>query len=297
MPLSSIRVEIADLFGKKLEPVSYFQLSASGNIQQPVSNAGRSLFPGTTDLLLSMYAIIVGLCIAVIVMQLIKILWLYSVSKKTKHRKGVILCNKSIVSPFSFFRWIFIPEYLSDREERESIIVHESIHVSQYHSFDNLLIELTAAVMWFNPLVWMMKKSLHLVHEYLADEGTLGTGIDRLSYQALLINQVTEERLVCLSSSFNNSLIKKRMIMMTKSKNNQPNKKRVLALLPLSVILLLTTAFLNGLFPEETKGSPAAIANFGQSGFERCPELRKIRYCKIMPTRLKLQKRKRKIEG
>jgi hypothetical protein len=59
------------------------------------------------------------------------------------------------------------------------------------------------------------------------------------------------------------------MIMMTKSKNNQPNKKRVLALLPLSVILLLTTAFLNGLFPEETKGSPAAIANFGQSGFEK----------------------------
>ena len=225
MPLSGIRVEIADLFGRKLEPVSNFQLSALENVQQPVSNAGQSLFPGITDLLLSMYAIIVVLCIAVIVMQLIKILWLYSVSKKTQHRNGVILCNKSIVSPFSFFRWIFIPEHVSDREERESIIVHESIHVSQYHSFDNLLIELTAAVMWFNPLVWMMKKSLHLVHEYLADEGTLGAGIDKTMYQALLINQVAEERLICLSSSFNNSLIKKRMIMMTKSKNNHPNKK------------------------------------------------------------------------
>ena len=196
MPVSGIRVEIADLFGKKSEPLSYFQLSALENIQQPVPNAGQPLFPGTTDLLLGMYAIIVGLCIAVIGMQLIKILWLYSVSKKTQHHKGVILCNKSIVSPFSFFRWIFIPEYISDSEERESIIVHESIHVSQYHSFDNLLFELTAAVMWFNPLVWMMKKSLHLVHEYLADEGTLGAGIDKTMYQALLVNQVAEEKLI-----------------------------------------------------------------------------------------------------
>ncbi len=112
-----------------------------------------------------------------------------------------------------------------------------------------------------------MKSSIQLVHEYLADEGALSTGIDKLKYQALLINQVTEERLICLSSNFNHSLIKKRMIMMTKSKNNYQNKKRILALLPLSVILFITTAFFNGLFPEETKGSPAAIDNFGRSGF------------------------------
>ncbi len=54
----------------------------------------------------------------------------------------------------------------------------------------------------------MMRKSLQLVHEYQADEGALSTGIDKLKYQALLVNQVAEERLVSLSTGFNHSLIK-----------------------------------------------------------------------------------------
>jgi gliding motility-associated protein GldM len=100
--------------------------------------------------------------------------------------------------------------------------------------------------MWFNPLIWMMRNSMQLVHEYLADEGALSTGIDKLKYQALLINQVTEERLICLSSSFNHSLIKKRMIMMTKSKFNQRTKLKILTLVPVAVILFLGVACING---------------------------------------------------
>jgi gliding motility-associated protein GldM len=87
---------------------------------------------------------------------------------------------------------------------------------------------------------------MQLVHEYLADEGALSTGIDKLKYQALLINQVTEERLICLSSSFNHSLIKKRMIMMTKSKFNPGAKLKILALVPLATILFLGVACVNG---------------------------------------------------
>ena len=230
-----------------------------------VSTPERGFFFGKADMFIQLYEIIAILFIAFIVIQFIKILWLYSVSKKTHHDKGVILYNERIKSPFSFFRWIFIPEYISDIEEQESIIIHESIHASQYHSFDNLLIELMAALMWFNPLVWFMKKSLHLVHEYLADEGTLGTGVDRLRYQALLINQVTEERLICLSSSFNNSLIKKRMIMMTKSKTNCQKKLNVLTLLPLSAILFLMVALLNGLFPGEVKAGGTETDSVGPS--------------------------------
>jgi hypothetical protein len=44
---------------------------------------------------------------------------------------------------------------------------------------DLILIELLAAVMWFNPVVWLMRNKIQLVHEYLADEGALGTGIDK----------------------------------------------------------------------------------------------------------------------
>jgi hypothetical protein len=107
--------------------------------------------------------------------------------------------------------------------------------------------------MWFNPLIWMMRSSIQLVHEYLADEGALSTGIDRLRYQALLVNQAAEERLICLSSSFNHSLIKKRMIMMTKSKFNHGTKLRILTLVPITAFALLFTAGINGLYAKPTK--------------------------------------------
>ena len=228
LPLTGFRIDYEDLWGKREETALQIQQLSTVSVQTPVINTGNGNFKIHTDLIVKIYLIITLTFFTYAAIQFIRIVRLYSISKKADRDIGVVLYNENIKSPFSFFRWIFIPKEICDRDERESIILHESIHVSQYHSFDNLLIELVAAVMWFNPLVWMMKKSLHLVHEYLADEGTLNTGIDRLKYQALLLNQVTEERLICLSSSFNNSLIKKRMIMMTKSKNENQNRFKIL---------------------------------------------------------------------
>lgn len=251
LPLLSVSIDYTSLFGK--EKMTTMLLPANiGSELTDVANPAKEGFISTHSyLFLRFYLAITSLLILRILIQLVRMLSLYLVSDRRRSGKNMVLYSGFIKSPYSFFRWIFIPYNLSDNEEGENIITHESIHASQYHSFDILLIELTTAVMWFNPLVWMMKGSLHLVHEYLADEGALSTGIDRLRYQALLINQVTEERLICLSSSFNHSLIKKRMIMMTKSKNNRQNKLKILTLIPLSAALFLIVALLNGLFPAE----------------------------------------------
>jgi len=125
-------------------------------------------------------------------------------------------------------------------------------------------------VMWFNPLIWMMKNSMQLVHEYLADEGALGTEIDRLRYQALLINQITEESLICLSSNFNHSLIKKRMKMMTKSKFYRKTKLKILTLIPISISLIFVMSCINGMFAESIQAgnssAAAGISNYMRSG-------------------------------
>jgi hypothetical protein len=171
---------------------------------------------------------------------------LYNQSRKKKHSEYTLVLNNQIQHSFSFFRWIFIPSTLNNKNEINQIITHEKIHVKQSHSFDIILIELIAAVFWFNPVIWMMRREVQLVHEYLADEGALSTGIDRLRYQALLVNQVAEERFILLSSSFNHSLIKKRMIMMTKSEFNRGTKLKILAVIPLSIILFLGVGCVNG---------------------------------------------------
>jgi len=255
LPLLSIRLDYSELFRHTATGLNGYM------IVQPVEEivaspaAGKGFFTTHLALLVGIYLAVVLLFSLRIFIQLINLLRLYVCSEKEKRSKNIILTSSSIKSPFSFFRLIFIPADISDNEEVESIIAHENIHASQYHSLDNLLIELISAVMWFNPFVWRMKSSLHLVHEYLADEGALDTGIDRLRYQTLLLNHVSEESLVCLSSGLNHSLIKKRMIMMTKSKNNQGKKLKILTLVPLSALLLLAVALLNGLFPQQAKAA------------------------------------------
>lgn len=171
---------------------------------------------------------------------------LYFVSAKKRQKGFTILINKSVKAPYSFFGWVFIPQKMFEENDYREIILHEKVHVSQYHSIDIIVIELLSAVMWFNPFVWKMRNSVQLVHEYLADEGVLNTGIDRLQYQALLVNQVAEERLICLSSGFHQSQIKKRLIMMTKNKTDQNPKLRILYLLPIVLLLFIGVAYVNG---------------------------------------------------
>lgn len=264
LPLFSVSLDYSALFRNNTLPVDETGYVMAGNIQPTEELSEPGFFSANHELLLIIYSLIALVLIIRLLIQFTRLVRLYYKSDRKHDGRNVILYTRHINSPFSFFRWIFIPQQLAGSDEKESIIIHESIHATQYHSIDNMLIEFVTAVMWFNPLAWMMKRSIHLVHEYLADEGALDTGIDRLRYQALLINQVTEEKLICLSSNFNHSLIKKRMIMMTKSKNYRAGKLKILTLLPLSAILFLMVALLNGLFPQEIQANIPDIKTLNQ---------------------------------
>jgi beta-lactamase regulating signal transducer with metallopeptidase domain len=113
-------------------------------------------------------------------------------------RKGsyVLVYSYKISNSLSFFHWIILNKNNIGSDEIEKILAHEKVHVSQYHTIDLIAVELLAAVMWFNPAIWMMRNAIQLVHEYLADEGALNTGLDKLRYQALLVNQAAEEKLI-----------------------------------------------------------------------------------------------------
>jgi len=251
LPLTGYRLDLSVLqAGKEINATENLQ-SLSGVNNEAVPRGNQKEFTLNTGTVITIYLIISAILVSALLFNFLKILRAYLQSEKKRYDRFVILKNRDINNPFSFFRWIFIPSEFSDNEETESIIIHERIHASQFHSADNLLIELTAAAMWFNPLVWMMKRSFNLIHEYLADEGTIRSGIDRFRYQAFLINNVAEERFVALSSNFNQSLIKKRMIMMTKDTNKKQWKGRIAMLIPLSLILLSATGFINGLYPEK----------------------------------------------
>jgi hypothetical protein len=276
-PLTGLRIEIPVLSGQTETGTTEKAIVKEVNPAVTGFTVGQMEFQIKEGTIVTIYIIICILLVSVIAVNFLGILKSYHLSEKEKYGRFIILRNKGIENPYSFFRWIFIPGSISDREEMESIIIHEGIHVSQYHSADKLLIGLISALMWFNPLVWMMKRSFNLIHEYLADEGTISNGVDRFRYQAFLINRVAEERLFLLSSSFNQSLIKKRMIMMTKDKSSKQWKGRILMLIPLSAVLLSATAFINGFFPEKAIYLPETvyIPATGVSGAVSVPDTRK----------------------
>ena len=69
--------------------------------------------------------------------------------------------------------------------------------------------------------MWFYKNALKNIHEFLADEGVLTEGINKIDYQELLVNQSIGIQLIGISNNFSQSLIKRRLIMMSKSKSQK----------------------------------------------------------------------------
>jgi len=254
IPMNRSHIDLFSLFKTKTDHVSIVmkEIKAQDNDVNQVPKENR----------INCMRVVSVIYLSIASMLLVRMLiqmggLLYHITKSTKQKQGkfIFVYNDQFKNTFSFLNWIFIHQDNQESEDLEQIVLHEKIHASQYHSIDLIIFELLSAVMWFNPLIWMMKNSIQLVHEYLADEGVLSTGIDKLKYQALLINQVSEEKLICISSKFNHSLIKKRMIMMTKSKFNQRSNLRIFTLFPVSAILFVAIACLNSIF------APSAVAS------------------------------------
>jgi hypothetical protein len=215
------------------------------NSNLSVTSPDKHAFVYMHWILVTYFTVAIALIIKLL-LGILSVAWL-SVKLQNDKFKGLrIIRNDRFTSSFSFFNLVFIQNNDLSNKEIKGVIAHENIHVSQFHTIDLLLVELLSAVMWFNPLVWLLRNSIRQVHEYLADEGVLNIGFDRLEYQALLINQIAESRLFNLASSFNQSQIKNRLIMMTKQKSNNRSKLKILAFIPVAGMLVFFISCFNG---------------------------------------------------
>lgn len=189
-------------------------------------------------IILIVYLTITGILMLRIMRQFYLITTCYRKAQKERAGPLTLVWNTRYKNSFSFFRLIFLNRNTINTNEQPQVIAHEQVHALQYHSIDVLLVELLAAFTWFNPFVWSYRKSVHLVHEYLADAGVLEQGIDTLHYQALLLNQVAEAELVRLPSGFSHSFINKRFFMMQKKQPRAASKYKLLLLVPVTALLL-----------------------------------------------------------
>lgn len=192
------------------------------------------------------YLFVAAFFILRIARELYAIARCYRKGRKEKWNNLQLVWNDEYKASFSFFRLIFLNKKYLTVDDLDKVLAHEKVHATQYHSADLLLMQLMSALLWFNPFIWLMRNAVQLVHEYLADEEVLATGIDKVQYQQSLLDHITESRLLSVTSTFKHSLIKKRFLMMSAQKAAPVSKYRILVLMPVTALMLLGVACVNG---------------------------------------------------
>jgi len=121
----------------------------------------------------------------------------------------------SPISPFSFLKYIFISRNFREIPGHERMLLHETEHVKQGHTYDVLILEILTIFQWFNPFMWLLRRAIRENHEYLADKAVLSAGVRPADYKELLLGQFIGGPYFA-TSHFNYSLIRNRIRMMTR---------------------------------------------------------------------------------
>ncbi|MFT4698646.1 MAG: hypothetical protein ACI9SJ_001801 [Flavobacteriaceae bacterium] len=158
---------------------------------------------------------------------------------KTEDFTGVLL--KEPVVPHTFFSFIFFNKNKFEKQLiPEEVILHERTHAKQKHSLDVLFIELFQVVLWFNPLIYIIKHSIKLNHEFLADEAVLKNGTSLSNYQKILLTFSSNANHSPLTNAINYSFIKKRFTVMKTHTSKKSFWIKCLLILPLVSLLLFS---------------------------------------------------------
>jgi len=94
---------------------------------------------------------------------------------------------------------------------------------------------------WFNPFIYLIKKEIKAIHEFLADEYAISDN-NRYAYAELLVMQSIRNKQSYLLNPFFHNQIKRRITMITKFRNPKKSYMSRLMILPLLFILFCAFA-------------------------------------------------------
>ncbi|WP_417354197.1 M56 family metallopeptidase [Flavobacterium sp.] len=172
--------------------------------------------------LAGIYILISTILLIRLVIDLFRIKTIIKGSNSKKEKQYTIIDTTGITLPFSFFSYIVYNSSAVKQDELNNILKHEKVHSSQKHSADIIIGQLFTILFWFNPFMWLYKKTISQNLEFIADAEACKQVDDRKTYQKTLLKFTLNEEYMGITNHFYQPLIKKRIMML-----NTPSSKKI----------------------------------------------------------------------
>lgn len=198
---------------------------------------------GWEEIVWIVYAVVASLLMLGIFRAVWKIRSLLRKHACRKIQDVYIIMTQVQGTPFSFFKYIFWHSDIDLRsEDGQRMLEHELTHVREWHSIDKLLIQILLVFGWINPMLWLIKKELEMIHEFIADQEAVRDG-DAAALASMLLTAIYPQQRTLLTHSFFFSPIKRRIQMLTKSTHPRFSYFRRVVVLPIAFVIATLFAF------------------------------------------------------
>lgn len=160
---------------------------------------------------------------------------------------------------YSFLSYVFINKDTQEltNEELNSIIEHEKVHINQFHSIDNMLVEFIGILCWVSPFIKRFKMAIRQTHEFIADSHVIEHSDNKQDYANLILKLVSNYNPVGFTNQFSLINTKQRIIMLHKSKLRPMTSLKYLTAIPLLISLMFLFSF-----------TDKALVNNSETSFE-----------------------------
>jgi|GEM_PF-506921 TonB family protein len=216
----------------------------------PAFTVGQSVKPTTpaysaTDYILAVYLIVAAILLCKFLYNIFHLLFIIIKNEKLKKNDGNIIITANDKSPYSFFKYIFLPGNKINSPDINYILAHELVHVKKSHSIDKLLVEFISIIQWFNPFVYLYKKELTAQHELSADSELIQQGTNIAEYMNSLLEFTVFSSANSLTNNYN-SLLKRRLEMLNKTQTTSIPWLKVIFSIPLGLFIIVIAGIVNG---------------------------------------------------
>ena len=187
--------------------------------------------------------IYVVISVLLLVVLLLSVFKLFSVIKKHEVQRveDIHFLNTELKgTPFSFFNYLFWNRCIDiNTDTGKQIFRHELVHVREHHTLDKLFLQITLVFFWCNPVFWLLRNELRLIHEFIADKKAVAQQ-DASVLATMILQTAYPANFGKLINPFFHQSIKRRIAMLTKIQNPRINYVVRLLSLPLVAVIIMS---------------------------------------------------------